>query len=182
MASPQTKDEILAGLEESAKELLQCCSSITPEQFFRQPADKWSVAQNITHLTTSAKMTGLAYRLPKFVVRLYTGKPNRASRTYDALVEKYNLKLSEGGKASGRFIAKPVNPNTGKTTLLLSYGEQMEALHGYIRKGWTNEKLDLYLAPHPLLGKITLRELGFFTIYHTYHHLRIIRERLNDQI
>lgn len=45
---------------------------------------------------------------------------------------------------------------------------------------WEDAALDQYLAPHPLLGKITLRELGYFTIYHTEHHLAIIKERLND--
>ncbi len=37
-------------------------------------------------------------------------------------------------------------------------------------------KLDDYLARHPLLGRITLRELCYFTIYHTEHHLNIINK------
>jgi hypothetical protein len=36
-------------------------------------------------------------------------------------------------------------------------------------------KLDNFIAPHPLLGKITLRELCYFTIYHTQHHLHNIK-------
>ena len=42
------------------------------------------------------------------------------------------------------------------------------------------EDLDRYLAPHPLLGKITLRELAYFTIYHTHHHLQIIKDRMAE--
>lgn len=182
MPSPQTKAEILAGLSQSARELLQYCSTLTDEQFFRQPKDKWSVAQNLVHLISSAKMTSLPYQLPKFIVRLYSGRPNRVSRSYDELVHKYQSKLAAGGKASGRYIAKPVHAGAGKASLLLTYGEKMEALHRLIDKRWTDGKLDQYLAPHPLLGKITLRELGFFTIYHTYHHLRIIRERIENAI
>lgn len=178
----QSKNEILAGLAQASRELLQFCSAVSTEQFFHQPAEKWSIAQNITHLTTSAKMTHLVYRLPKLMVRLYTGKPNRASRTYETLAEKYRLKLAQGGKASGRFVAKPADPRNGKPALLMAFGEQMENLHRTIAKRWTDPLLDSYLAPHPLLGKITLRELGFFTIYHTYHHLQIIRQRLEEQI
>ena len=32
--------------------------------------------------------------------------------------------------------------------------------------------LDTLQAPHPLLGKLTLRELMYFTIYHAQHHQR----------
>jgi hypothetical protein len=41
---------------------------------------------------------------------------------------------------------------------------------------WKDPQLDKYIAPHPLLGKITLRELGYFTIHHMYHHLESIQK------
>lgn len=56
----------------------------------------------------------------------------------------------------------------------------MKKLITAINKNWSDPQLDQYLAPHPLLGKLTLRELGYFTIYHTEHHLNIIKERLKD--
>ena len=40
---------------------------------------------------------------------------------------------------------------------------------------WTEEELDTYLIPHPLIGKMTLRELLFFTVYHIGHHLKTIK-------
>ena len=52
------------------------------------------------------------------MVRFYTGKPNRPSRSYDELVAKYKLKLEQGGRASGRFVAKPVSSNKGKEKIL----------------------------------------------------------------
>jgi len=39
--------------------------------------------------------------------------------------------------------------------------------------------LDRYQTRHPLLGTITLRELCYFTIFHTKHHLETINKRLN---
>lgn len=180
MAGIQTKDEILINLERVRKEFSECCYSIQEDIFFRQPSEKWSIAQNVTHLITSANMTRLAYRLPKFIVRLYGGKPNRPSRSYDELVAKYILKLEQGGKASGRFVAKPVQPGIKKENIIDTFNKSMEILILSIEKKWEEDQLDRYLAPHPLLGKLTLRELCFFTIYHTEHHLKIINERLND--
>jgi hypothetical protein len=175
-----TKEEIIDHLENVSNTFLSFCNSISDEFFFRQPAEKWSIAQNVTHLITSAKMTRLAYRLPKFIIRIYTGKPNRLSRTYDELVAKYKLKLTQGGRASGRFVAQPVSSKTGKENILHSFSITMKTLNDTINKNWNNLQLDQYLAPHPLLGKLTLRELCYFTIYHTEHHLHIIKERLND--
>lgn len=173
-----SKIEISKSLEDSTKEFSTFCSGISNEQFFRQPVDKWSVAQNIKHLITSAKMTKLAYRLPKFMVRIYTGKPNRPSRSYDELVAKYQLKLAQGGRASGQFVAKPVSTKEKKDNILHSFTLEMESLISAIQKNWDDQQLDKYLAPHPLLGKLTLRELCYFTIYHTKHHLSIIKNRL----
>lgn len=180
MTTIQTKNEILDNLKKVSKEFSSFCSGISDEIFFRQPKEKWSVAQNVTHLITSAYMTRLAYRLPKFMVRLYGGKPNRPARTYDDLVAKYKLKLEKGGRASGRFVAKPVLAKRGKENVLRSFDTVMKLLSASINNKWTDPQLDKYLAPHPLLGKVTLRELCYFTIYHTEHHLYIIKERLND--
>lgn len=173
-----SKEEIIKQLGAISTELFSFCTGISNEIFFRQPEEKWSVAQNIRHLITSANMTKLAYRLPKFIVRIYGGKPNRPSRTYDELVAKYKMKLEQGGRASRRFVAKPVSAKDGKENILNTFNKAMEKLITAIDKNWNDPQLDEYIAPHPLLGKITLRELCYFTIYHIQHHLNIIRERL----
>jgi hypothetical protein len=180
MPDTLSKEEILKELKVISNEFASFCSTIPDEIFFKQPSEKWSVAQNVTHLITSANMTKLAYRLPKFMVRLYTGKPNRPSRSYNELVAKYKLKLEQGGRASGRFVAKPVSPNQGKEKILHTFNTAMEKLENAVQKNWNDQQLDKYLAPHPLLGKLTLRELCYFTIYHTEHHLNIVKERLSD--
>jgi len=180
MSVIQSKDEIILALQNSAKEFSSFCAGLSDESFLRQPKEKWSIAQNVTHLITSANMTRLAFRLPKFMVRIYTGKPNRSSRSYEELIAKYKSKLAQGGKASGRFVAKTILASEGKEKILGTFNKAMEKLTNSLQKNGTDAQLDQYLAPHPLLGKITLRELGFFTIYHTEHHLHIIQERLND--
>ena len=100
------KAEIITSSNKIFGEFSDYCLNISDEIFFRQQADKWSVAQNVDHIIISTRQTKLAYLLPKFIVRLYTGKPNRPSRSYDELVKKYHAKLEAGGKASGVFIPK----------------------------------------------------------------------------
>ncbi len=173
------KEWIIQRLNEVTAEFAGCCSTIDADDFFRQPLEKWSVAQNVKHLIISAKMTKLAYSLPKFITRVYSGKPNRPSRSYDELVNKYKMKLKQGGRASGRFVPEKINAAAGKEKWITDFRKSMQTLVHAIDK-CKDADLDKYLAPHPLLGKITQRELGYFTIYHTLHHLAIIKERLND--
>lgn len=176
-----SKEDIIGQLSNSSKEFTSFCSGIDEQLFFYQPTDKWSIAQNVTHLVTAANYTRLAFTLPKFIVRFYTGKPNRPSRIYDELVVKYKSKLAQGGRASGRFVPQPVLSSAGKEKTLRIFSNAMNRLSTTILKKWDDPQLDQYIAPHPLLGKITLRELCYFTIYHTQHHLNIIKERLSSK-
>jgi len=54
----------------------------------------------------------------------------------------------------------------------------MKKMSRALQKKWKEPQPDAYIAPHPLLGKITLRELVYFTIYHTGHHQEGIRKVL----
>jgi len=36
--------------------------------------------------------------------------------------------------------------------------------------------LDKYILPHPLLGKLTLREMLYFTAYHVAHHKQLVEK------
>ncbi|MBK5272144.1 MAG: DinB family protein [Bacteroidia bacterium] len=173
-----SKEDIIQELEVVLKELTDFCSDINDQLFFQQAPEKWSVAQNVKHLITSARMTNLAFSFPKFVIKIYAGKPNRSSRSFDELVAKYKLKLSQGGRASGRFVPKIISEKEGKENLLHHFSKAMQHVEISIQKKWKDPQLDQYIAPHPLLGKITLRELCYFTIYHTRHHLEIIKNRV----
>ena len=174
------KEEILRASKSIFNQFTDICLQTPDEKFFFHPADKWSIAENVDHLIRSIKATRLAYSLPKFNVRTFFGRPNRNSRSYEELVAKYKLKLAQGGKASGRYIPKP---NTVKRIeLMKEWQKRNERYLESVELNWKDQQLDQYIAPHPLLGKITLRELSYFTIYHTEHHLNIIKSRLTEQL
>lgn len=169
-----TKDKIIAAAENIFNAFTQACEPVEETLFFKRPATgKWSIAENVQHLVISTGTSTLAYTLPAFVVRWIGGTPNRDSRSYETLVEKYKLKLSEGGKASGRFVPKAMEIQYGKEKLLQNWKKTTGKFISAIKQN-SESKLDDYLVRHPLLGRITLRELCYFTIYHTEHHLHII--------
>ena len=171
-----TKSEIIADAENIFIQFSETCSAITEIDFFKRPQNKWSVAENIQHLIISTNTTTLAYNLPKFLVRWIGGTPNRSSRSYDEVKEKYYKKLSDGGRASSRFVPKPIEIKYGKQKLLDNWNKATSKFITSLSAKRTEADLDNYLVKHPLLGRITLRELCYFTIFHTEHHLHSIKK------
>jgi hypothetical protein len=169
------KPQIVSALNENVDAFNNYIVQLTKEQFEASPGGKWSAGQSLDHLIRAIKPLQLAYGLPKFALRIMFGKTNRPSKTYDELVAKYKAKLLAGGRASGPFIP-PFISFKKKDELIKKYAEQKQKLVAKIEK--QNEKdLDVYILPHPLLGKVTLREMLYFTVHHNQHHLETVKNR-----
>ena len=152
--------------------------TIPDELFILSRNEKWTPAQHLDHMIRSVRPVVLAFTLPKFLLRLLFGKPNRPTRSYDEVVHKYIQKLAEGAKASGVFIPPPVSLNQRKE-LIQKLNAVASKLASQVN-GFTEKDLDTYLLPHPVLGKMTLREMIYFTIYHVNHHHRNLKAELDQ--
>ncbi len=130
--------------------------------------------QQLEHLIKSVKPVNLALNLPHWLLRMMFGKRDGGSKTYDLIVAHYHKVLAEGAVATGAYIPKEVT-QAQKDSLLQAYQRQLLMLKGKL-KALTEQELDSIQLPHPLLGKLTLRELLFFTTYHTLHHLESVRQ------
>jgi len=64
-----SKEEIIRELTSVTKEFYSFCETIHDEHFFMQPSTKWSIAQDVKHLITSAGTTRLAFTLPQIYYR-----------------------------------------------------------------------------------------------------------------
>jgi hypothetical protein len=170
----KSKATIINDLRTSFEVLYKTAYLVSDDLFNTSRENKWTPAENISHLINATKMTLLAYALPKFLPALLYRKSKGKSRTYDEIVESYHQKLAAGAKASGPYIPKKINYDREKLgALLLSEGEKLVQT---IEDKWTEEQLDTFQVKHPILGKLTLRELAYFTIYHTIHHTETIRK------
>lgn len=169
------KKSLEDAIEASFAGFLATLSEIPDNRFEEMPGGKWSAGQQLDHLIRSVRPVNLALGLPKFVLRLLFGKTIRASRTYEELVDKYKEKLAQGGVASRPFVP-PAIPLSRKSDLVNRFTSQKHKLLSHLDK-WDEPALDYYVLPHPLLGKLTVREMVFFTIYHTEHHRQAVRGR-----
>jgi uncharacterized damage-inducible protein DinB len=91
-------------------------------------------------------------------------------------VRDYQAKLQHGGKSPSTYVPA-ITVNSVKRLLQLE--KSVDRLC-HIIDGLTEEELDRYLLPHPLLGKLTMREMLYFTIYHVTHHHRQVETNLSN--
>ena len=165
-----TKEEIITRLESEYALFGDFIQSLNENDFAHAPDGKWNAGQQLNHLIRAVSPLATGLRLPKFIVKVLFGKANRPSKTYEELVMKYQLKLREGGKASGRFIPKKIEYYNKKRNVAILSGKIVQLKKNI--KSYTESQMDTFILPHPLLGKVTVREMMYFTIYHAEHHYK----------
>jgi hypothetical protein len=155
---------------------IEMIASLDEQSFCKTVGEKWTAGQQADHIHKAVSPVNMAFRLPLIVPKWLFGKANRPSKTYQALVEKYKLKLSEGGKASGKFVP-PIIPFSKKDQLVKQLQKDASILCSLTLKK-SEEQLDTFILPHPLLGKLTFREMLYFTAYHVQHHHQLVKQML----
>lgn len=167
-------EDILAQLNTNLNQLDIVVNSVDNSTFFDTIDKKWSVAEQLEHLSISFFATNLAFTLPKKLVSTLYGKNNRTNMSYDEVIEKYVTKLNQGSKASFPYQPKISMLKNKKLILKFWQSTQKKLLNNVALLN--EEDLDVYIIPHPIIGKITWREFLFFTIYHISHHTKSIKE------
>lgn len=172
MIELSTKSELITALKDSNACVLNWFTEISAKDFFTRHDAVWSASDNIDHLIKSHKPIAKALRLPKFTLQAMFGKPEKPSRSYEEICEIYRNEIAKGAQASGRYLPNQENPENAeerKEELLDQFSRASAELTSVAEK-WTENDLDSYLLPHPLIGKLTIREMLYFTIYHNLRH------------
>ena len=168
-----TKTELISTLIDSNQRVTYWFSEITAENFFSRRGEVWSASDNVDHLIKSHKPIAKALKLPKITLQAMFGKPQKSSITYEELCKIYRDEIAKGAQASGRYLPTQENPDENaeekKKELLDQFSKASSDLVSVAEK-WDENELDQYLLPHPILGKLTIREMLFFTIYHNLRH------------
>jgi DinB superfamily len=170
--SKMTKEALKNKLENSFKGVAGIVENIEESKFFAPIGEKWSVAENILHLTQSVKMFNQAMALPKSFLEQQFGKLDRPTLSYDETIAKYQEALGTGVVARGAFVPQiPENPS--KAILISSFLKHHQALADFLND-WSEEDLDQYCVKHPVLKNLSIREFYYFMDYHTLHHQKAI--------
>ena len=172
------KEKIANSLKENHIRFLDFVDALTQNQYEYSWNKKWTASMHCDHILKSITTLNKVLLIPKWILKLKFGTANRASKSYDEFVEKYLERLK-----SAKPTTKDFQPNnvlfSKKNALLNGINKANEKLINQLNKLSEND-LDNYILPHPLMGKQTLREFFYFTMYHVSQHKNFIIRDLNQ--
>lgn len=180
--SPWSRAEISAALESVEAEVASFFGSLSAEEISLRVGDAWTALEHLMHLNTSVSAVARGLSAPRLLLRLRFGGAKGASRTYDEIRESYLAALPGGRGATGVFAPAredlpPAAAGERAGEVLARWARVNGRLRGALR-GWSERDLDRIRLPHPLLGKLTSREMLFFTLHHNRHHIAAAARRL----
>ncbi|HYW51624.1 MAG TPA: DinB family protein [Gemmatimonadaceae bacterium] len=169
---------IIEALEAVHEAAVTYWASYTTPDFFAPMAAHWSAADHVRHLTRSMTLLIPALRLPRAALRVAFGTAIRPSRSIGEIRDAYDAALRAGGTA-GRFAPSPdrsAHDTVRRDRIMDTHSETLRGLTQAMER-WTEAQIDAYLLPHPLLGKLTVREMMLFTLIHNQHHVTVAERR-----
>ena len=169
----KNKKQIIQELNSITNELVNFYQDLPHEKSIKSTDGKWSIDDNIEHLINSIKPLTKALNVPKLILKWKFGKMNRDRKTAKEISDKYTRALSKGFSIPNPFGPKNIG-ELDKNKLIKEYLFQTKRLIESL-DNWSEDQLDIYILPHPLIGKLSIREMLYFTCLHTNHHLNTIR-------
>lgn len=133
---------------------------------------KWSVAQNVEHINLTLSRLGKFLSLPKPDIEANFGLSGRPSIGNEEFIKSYQNALTSGLQSPTPFVPE-YNTDSSLQELITNGKKILENVISNLQN-WSEEDMEQYQCPHPALGKITVKEMFYFTIFHVQYHQQII--------
>lgn len=183
LSATTTRDEIVHALAGAEREVAAFFGGLSPDDFVRREGEAWTPAEHLRHLDRTVRAITRALGFPRWILRLRFGGSKQPSRGYDEVRMVYRARLAAGGKSTPEFVppreAVAAREVEAYRARLLGRWAEANARMRVALERWPEEALDRIGMPHPLLGRLTVREMLFFTLYHDLHHVEGARRRLS---
>jgi DinB superfamily len=169
--------QINEALSQNFIELKSLFDTQGAEFYMVQPEGKWTAGQHVIHLVQSTEPLLKAMRFPGFVLGWKFGKNNREVRDYDSIVNRYHEKLAAIGNVVSPFSSTMPTPTSDEMKEWIDKLDKLNKKLAAKTLSKSYKSLDTYLVPHPLMGRMTLREILMWNAYHTKHHVDILKQK-----
>jgi hypothetical protein len=182
MTTVLDRPAILNALTEAEHAVADFFTSLASDEWSLRVGSAWTPAEHLNHLNTAVSAVARGFGMSRWLLRIRFGTARRASRPFDVVRAEYRARLAAGAGASGRFVPVRAELSTDQQALRLQeLLARWQRVNQRLREAvleWSERDLDRIQLPHPILGKLTAREMLFFTIYHDHHHVAATQFRL----
>ncbi|HTF06087.1 MAG TPA: DinB family protein [Bacteroidia bacterium] len=167
------KSEIISSLTAHHTSFINYINGLSDDEYTVSPNQKWTAGQHVQHIILCVKPLVQVFSMDKFAIEQTFGVAHKPSRIFDDMCNAYSEKLKEGIKAPDRFVPAAVSPDQRKlqgetlTKVVQALCEKIE--------GFTEPELDRMCIPHPVLGKLTMREMLYNAVDHVRHHHKMVQ-------
>lgn len=174
------KQEIILKLKDSHGLFIDYLTSLDDRAFMHSfQNEKWTAGQQADHIYRSLMPVHLILKFPKWTIKQLLGTANRPSKSYEELVSKYYYKLENRTGTPPKFFTPKEISVAIKPIVFAKVQNNLNKICKAL-ESFSEEELDEFILPHPLLGKVTLREMMYFNILHVEHHRNIAERNLED--
>ena len=173
------KKDLINLLKYSHQAFIAKIKGLSNDDFMKSRNGKWTAGQQLEHIIKSVQAVLKALELPKSVLEEKFGTTDRTNRTYEEVVSDYLIVLKEN---PNYVLPEKFAPDKiaiqDKEAKLGALQELIQKLVGHVNN-YDNKDLENQILPHPVMGKLTLKEILYFTAYHVEHHDKQILRNLN---
>ena len=172
------KTGICQELKTQHERFIAALRSLSYEDFQRKTGNKWTAGQQLEHIVKSVRQVDKAFGMPLPVLKTKFGLLQRPSVSYKKVVKDYLKVLEENPDyvLPEHFSPEEI-PFESRDEKLEELIKLINSLSSHVLK-IKEEELDSHILPHPVMGKLSLREVLYFKIYHVQHHEKQILQNL----
>lgn len=171
------KKELSKQLFDTYHSFIEYINSLTEKEFTARINDKWAAGQQLEHILKSTDPLAQILGLKEVIVSKF-GVIDRPILSEENIIKNYTNALAKGGKAPKIFEPDNVAWDQ-KEVLNKRLSDSVDQIIKHLEQYDENE-LDSLVLKHPLLGKMTIREMLCFSYYHVNHHRKAITHNLSQ--
>jgi hypothetical protein len=176
-----SRDEILRALAASEREVAAFFSSLTDDELIARVGSAWTSAEQLDHLNLAVRAVARGFSMRPWLLRMLFGRAGSPSRGFDEVRDTYRSGLARGAGAARDYLPRreqlAAAEVAGRRAELVARWARVNAAVRHALSRWHESDLDRVRLPHPILGKITAREMLFFMLYHNGHHVAAAKGR-----
>lgn len=167
------KQELIAVFVANHQQVVQYIDGLEDSKFSYRYQDKWTAGEHLAHILLTITPFPKVLSSKAFI-SAQVGTVDRQIWDYETVLHHY---AQTSLKAPDAFVRKEEVLYTHKAAIIPDIQQHLHDIT-LLLDSYSEEELDTLVLPHPLLGKLTIREMFYLMSYHPVHHQRQIERVL----